>query len=130
MNAPLRDAGALDLALARLADLEFENAMLKRALCEPPHGWSGGFCMSRAQYTIVALIARAAPRAVHKDRIVELWEDDGDSANVYASIETTICRARKLLKPHKIEISAALRVGYWMTETSRNRFYALLEAPT
>ena len=34
---------ALDLALARLADLEVENALLKRALCEPPHGWSGAW---------------------------------------------------------------------------------------
>jgi DNA-binding response OmpR family regulator len=119
-----------DLILARLADLEVENAMLKRALTEPPHGWSGSFCMSRAAYTIVSMLARASPRAVHKDRIVELWGDGGDSDGVYASIETTVCRARKLLKPHGVEIKTARRVGYWMPETSRDRFYALLEART
>jgi hypothetical protein len=119
-----------DLILARLADLEVENAMLKRALTEPPHGWSGGFHMSRFTYLIVSLIARAAPRAVHKDRIAELWEDDGGSVNVYASIEVTVSRARKLLRPKGIEITAARRIGYWMTETSRDRFYALMEART
>jgi DNA-binding response OmpR family regulator len=119
-----------DLILARLADLEFENAMLKRALCEPPHGWSGAFRLSRAAYTIVSMVARASPRAVHKDRIVEIWEDDGDSDGVYASIETTVCHARKLLKPHGVEIKTARRLGYWMPEASRDRFDELLRAPT
>jgi len=116
---------ALDLALARLADLEAENALLWQALTEPPEGWAGTFRLPRKTYLVVAAIARAAPRAASKDRLIALW--DGEACdNPAGSIETMVSKARPLLRAHGVEIRTERGVGYWMTKESAERFKALL----
>jgi DNA-binding response OmpR family regulator len=129
MNCAIPLASAQDLILARLAALEVENALLQRLLFAPADGWSGAFRLPRIEYVIVSALARAEPRAVRTDFLVELW-DAFEVIDATGLVHTHVSKARARLRPSGVEIKTERNIGYWMTLENAARFEALLREPT
>ena len=87
--------------------------------------------LSSAEYKLAHLLASSSPYNVKKEALLEarrhgsLAMNDGVHIKI---VDVFICKIRRKLKPHGIEIKTIWGCGYQMEKADADRFYQLTYA--